>query len=650
MVEQLIPRRKFRIKSKEFGDQWQVVSYQKQASDVELTGGETVQQRIDRLIALVTELTTTITNTKSAEAQTHSELENEMNLLEADLKNGIREVEHELLNLDVEGDGAEDFTRLKTATENLKTATETKLDQLKLDVDELLNYELDPSMTNIYDYLSDRIDRLRQHIELLLSGLSAIIGDGDITDVLYNAGIEITDTTDTSLVAALKQHHSKLIAQAAYYNDIGNMAPPYAWQKFEYDHNTPAADSLVTVEVSNISLTVNWHFVFYYLPVFKLLKVTGYVNLLQNGGTDPVGVNVHILNKKLRLMYADSYQTMTNTYSSLPYSDNLFIDHRQGVLMTDPADTKTFGFGYYDGAFGIKQVDFFGISMGDDEDVVYRPSGFNVWSTPTIKELDLTGNFIPYYNNLIITDDSSIQWAKNEYGEDYQLELNIRPFGEWIVLDGPGAWPVDAPNDPYSLFPSGIRYVKDREFVEYDENGSLIPSNLGDYILNSKVIWPVFRYTGDKGTFTPGDFCRLEIVEFDKNYLETGKKATITFTLLPTHTEGVIGSCLDNSSQGIVLPGTTYVSYETVPMYRCWDSVSTYVSPGKWDHTPVQIMSLTVNNHNSFPGEVFLLSKDCRCKMRVTYLNPELNTEIYTSTGGGQGYVGSFSIGYIYGA
>lgn len=390
MVEQLIPRRKFRIKSREFGNQWQIVSYQKNASDVELTGGETVQHRIDNLVAIVTELTETITNLKTTEGQTHQDLENELNLLEDELRSGLRSVETDLLNRPVEGEGAEDFNRLKTATETLKTQTEQRLDDLQNRVRSLLDFELDNTI-DIEDYLGDRIDALRDYIESVIMSLNMIIGDGDLYDVFY--GIE--GIANQNIVEGLKIQHDALKMLTSYYNSIGNMAPPYTWEK--YDFSSSVGDNeYIRVETTN-NAYVDWHFVFYYLPVFKLLKVTGYVNLHENNGN--AGVKVHVLNKKLKFLYADTYQTMVNVYSELKHEDNIFIDHSQGVLLTDPNKSEAFGFGYWDGETGIKRIDAFGISIGDDTDVQYMPSGFNVWSSganETINGIDEALSKISY--------------------------------------------------------------------------------------------------------------------------------------------------------------------------------------------------------------------------------------------------------------
>ena len=399
MIEQLIPRRKFRIQSKEFGNQWQTISYQKKASDVELEGGETVQHRIDNLVAKITELSTVIRNFKAQEGTDHDAFKRRIGLLYEQIRSGIGGVYNTFLTIEAEGEGAEDYNRLSGEFNTFQNQTRTKLTQLEADVEELLSYEPDAEggaeKVDAYDYLDKLIDELEEYMSLVLTQLAQVIGDGDITDVLLNANVDITDQTDTSLAAALKIQHGKISGLETMMNQMGVGNPPYTWERYEYSSlDDPATCPVKVTAMTNTGDTTTyvpvWRVVFFYQPVFKLLKMTGYMGVSGTGTLDrSVYLSMDVETNKLRFFYTllDNYER----YQWINQDENgvistvldQYIDPRQGLLRNGYDSTTVLRVEQWSGLSlpSYYNFNYLGISMGDTGDTAYNPSGFSVWDS-----------------------------------------------------------------------------------------------------------------------------------------------------------------------------------------------------------------------------------------------------------------------------
>lgn len=399
MIEQLIPRRKFRIQSKEFGNQWQTISYQKKASDVELEGGETVQHRIDNLVAKITELSTVIRNFKAQEGTDHDAFKRRIGLLYEQIRSGIGGVYNTFLTIEAEGEGAEDYNRLSGEFNTFQNQTRTKLTQLEADVEELLSYEPDAEgnveQIDAYDYLDKLIDELEEYMSLVLTQLAQVIGDGDITDVLLNANVDITDQTDTSLAAALKIQHGKISGLETMMNQMGVGNPPYTWERYEYSSSDdPTTCPVKVTAMTNTGDTTTyvpvWRVVFFYQPVFKLLKMTGYMGVSGTGTLDrSVYLSMDVETNKLRFFYTllDNYER----YQWINQDENgvistvldQYIDPRQGLLRNGYDSTTVLRVEQWSGLSlpSYYNFNYLGISMGDTGDTAYNPSGFSVWDS-----------------------------------------------------------------------------------------------------------------------------------------------------------------------------------------------------------------------------------------------------------------------------
>lgn len=399
MIEQLIPRRKFRIQSKEFGNQWQTISYQKKASDVELEGGETVQHRIDNLVAKITELSTVIRNFKAQEGTDHDAFKRRIGLLYEQIRSGIGGVYNTFLTIEAEGEGAEDYNRLSGEFNTFQNQTRTKLTQLEAEVEELLSYEPDAEggaeKVDAYDYLDKLIDELEEYMSLVLTQLAQVIGDGDITDVLLNANVDITDQTDTSLAAALKIQHGKISGLETMMNQMGVGNPPYIWERYEYSSSDdPTTCPVKVTAMTNTGDTTTyvpvWRVVFFYQPVFKLLKMTGYMGVSGTGTLDrSVYLSMDVETNKLRFFYTllDNYER----YQWINQDENgvistvldQYIDPRQGLLRNGYDTTTVLRVEQWSGLSlpSYYNFNYLGISMGDTGDTAYNPSGFSVWDS-----------------------------------------------------------------------------------------------------------------------------------------------------------------------------------------------------------------------------------------------------------------------------
>lgn len=444
MIEQLIPRRKFRIQSKEFGNQWQTISYQKKASDVELEGGETVQHRIDNLVAKITELSTVIRNFKAQEGTDHDAFKRRIGLLYEQIRSGIGGVYNTFLTIEAEGEGAEDYNRLSGEFNTFQNQTRTKLTQLEADVEELLSYEPDAEggaeKVDAYDYLDKLIDELEEYMSLVLTQLAQVIGDGDITDVLLNANVDITDQTDTSLAAALKIQHGKISGLETIMNQMGVGNPPYTWERYEYSSlDDPATCPVKVTAMTNTGDTTTyvpvWRVVFFYQPVFKLLKMTGYMGVSGTGTLDrSVYLSMDVETNKLRFFYTllDNYER----YQWINQDENgvistvldQYIDPRQGLLRNGYDSTTVLRVEQWSGLSlpSYYNFNYLGISMGDTGDTAYNPSGFSVWDSGLPEKPADTIEIVPW---------SSSDWDKKQQMLAAHKEGKINIYDHWNIGD-----------------------------------------------------------------------------------------------------------------------------------------------------------------------------------------------------------------------
>lgn len=556
MIEQLIPRRKFRIQSKEFGNQWQTISYQKKASDVELEGGETVQHRIDNLVAKITELSNVIRNFKTQEGTDHDAFKRRIGLLYEQIRSGIGGVYNTFLTIEAEGEGAEDYNRLSGEFNTFQNQTRTKLTQLEADVEELLSYEPEAEggaeKVDAYDYLDKLIDELEEYMSLVLTQVAQVIGDGDITDVLLNANVDITDQTDTSLAAALKIQHGKISGLETMMNQMGVGNPPYTWERYEYSSSDdPTTCPVKVTAMTNTGDTTTyvpvWRVVFFYQPVFKLLKMTGYMGVSGTGTLDrSVYLSMDVETNKLRFFYTllDNYER----YQWINQDENgvistvldQYIDPRQGLLRNGYDSTTVLRVEQWSGLTlpSYYNFNYLGISMGDTGDTAYNPSGFSVWDSglpekPTPEGVPGTvypnyraWNDLPdfkKYNALGVWQahdaDGNLNWNAPDLYSDTVQDPNHYKFCPCIKMKIIGNSFILTPNTPFITLeiremcngsPTGKKVIVDwnvgnGNFLEAIVDGRAFPA-LGNYsnhgFFNNSIAFSQYGYWDNFSSFS----------------------------------------------------------------------------------------------------------------------------------------------------